>query len=85
MFGTTEKFTITVPNATTKLGNASLNQFGKECRVVRGGRHPPNIPSFTPEALKANQPLLDLIRKVAQEKNATPAQIAIAWLLAQEP
>jgi aryl-alcohol dehydrogenase-like predicted oxidoreductase len=43
------------------------------------------FPRFTPEALKANQPLLDLIRKVAQEKNATSAQIAIAWLLAQKP
>ncbi len=43
------------------------------------------FPRFTPEALKANQPLLDLVRTVAQEKNATPAQIAIAWLLAQKP
>lgn len=40
---------------------------------------------FTPEALQANQPLFELIRTVAQEKNATSAQIAIAWLLAQTP
>lgn len=42
-------------------------------------------PRFTPEALKANQPLLDLIKKVAQERNVTPAQIALAWLLEQKP
>jgi aryl-alcohol dehydrogenase-like predicted oxidoreductase len=43
------------------------------------------FPRFTPEALAANQPLLDLVKKAAQEKNATPAQIALAWLLAQKP
>lgn len=43
------------------------------------------LPRFTPEALKANQALVDLIVKVAKEKNATPAQIALAWLLAQKP
>ena len=42
------------------------------------------FPRFTPEALKANQPLLDLIRSFAAEKKATPAQIALAWLLAQK-
>ncbi len=44
-----------------------------------------NLPRFTPEALKANQSLVELINKVAKQKNATPAQIAIAWLLAQKP
>jgi aryl-alcohol dehydrogenase-like predicted oxidoreductase len=43
------------------------------------------LPRFTPEALKANQALVDLIRKIAQRKKATPAQIALAWLLAQKP
>lgn len=43
------------------------------------------LPRFTPEALKANQVLIDLLGKVAAEKNATPAQIALAWLLAQKP
>jgi aryl-alcohol dehydrogenase-like predicted oxidoreductase len=42
-------------------------------------------PRFTPEALKANQALIDLIAKIAARKNATPAQIALAWLLAQKP
>jgi aryl-alcohol dehydrogenase-like predicted oxidoreductase len=43
------------------------------------------LPRFTPEALKANQALVDLLGKVAQRKKATPAQIALAWLLAQKP
>src|ERR1700734_1151663 len=43
------------------------------------------LPRFTPEAMKANQALIDLLATVAQRKNATPAQIALAWLLAQKP
>jgi len=43
------------------------------------------IPRFTPEALEANQALVDLLGKVAEQKKATPAQIALAWLLAQKP
>jgi aryl-alcohol dehydrogenase-like predicted oxidoreductase len=42
-------------------------------------------PRFQPEALKANQSMVDLLNTVAQQKNATPAQIALAWLLAQKP
>ena len=43
------------------------------------------VPRFTPEARKANQALVDLLRRIAEQKNATPAQIALAWLLAQKP
>jgi len=43
------------------------------------------VPRFTPEARKANQAVVDLLSKVAERKNATPAQIALAWLLAQKP
>ncbi|MCD7972205.1 MAG: aldo/keto reductase [Candidatus Azobacteroides sp.] len=43
------------------------------------------LPRFTPEALKANQAIVDLLQKIADEKEATPAQIALAWLLAQKP
>ena len=43
------------------------------------------LPRFTPEALKANQALIDLLGNIAKRKNATPAQIALAWLLAQKP
>ena len=42
------------------------------------------LPRFTPEALKANQALIDLLGSIAKRKNATPAQIALAWLLAQK-
>jgi len=43
------------------------------------------LPRFTKEARKANQALVDLLAKVAEQKNVTPAQIALAWLLAQKP
>src|SRR2546425_10508705 len=43
------------------------------------------LPRFTPEALKANQALIDLLGKIGQRKKATPAQIALAWLLARKP
>ncbi len=43
------------------------------------------LPRFTPEALKANQALIELLGSIAQRKKATPAQIALAWLLAQKP
>jgi aryl-alcohol dehydrogenase-like predicted oxidoreductase len=43
------------------------------------------LPRFTPEARKANQALVDLLGKIAKRKKATPAQIALAWLLARKP
>ena len=43
------------------------------------------VPRFTPEARKANQVVVDLIQTIAERKNATPAQVALAWLLAQKP
>src|SRR5579884_3955202 len=43
------------------------------------------VPRFTPENRKANQAVVDLVTKVAEKKKATPAQIALAWLLAQKP
>ena len=42
-------------------------------------------PRFTPEAIKANRVVIDLLEKIGAEKGATPAQIALAWLLAQKP
>jgi aryl-alcohol dehydrogenase-like predicted oxidoreductase len=44
-----------------------------------------NLPRFAPEARKANQALVDLLGQIAAKKGATPAQIALAWLLAQKP
>ena len=43
------------------------------------------LPRFTPEARKANQALVDLLGNIGEQKKATPAQIALAWLLAQKP
>jgi aryl-alcohol dehydrogenase-like predicted oxidoreductase len=43
------------------------------------------FPRFTPEARAANQPILDTVRQIAAQQSATPAQIALAWLLAQRP
>ena len=43
------------------------------------------VPRFTPEARKANQALVDLLGRIGKRKGATPAQIALAWLLAQRP
>jgi len=44
-----------------------------------------SLPRFTPEARKANQAVIDLLTNIAERKEATPAQIALAWLLAQKP
>jgi aryl-alcohol dehydrogenase-like predicted oxidoreductase len=44
-----------------------------------------NLPRFTPQAMAANQALVDLLKQIAARKDATPAQIALAWLLAQKP
>jgi aryl-alcohol dehydrogenase-like predicted oxidoreductase len=44
-----------------------------------------NLPRFTPEALKANPALIDLLDTIGKRKKATPAQIALDWLLAQKP
>lgn len=46
---------------------------------------PSEFPRFSPEALAANRAVVDLLKRVAEKKNATPAQIALAWLLAQKP
>jgi aryl-alcohol dehydrogenase-like predicted oxidoreductase len=43
------------------------------------------FPRFTPEAIRANMPVVELLTKIAIRKNATPVQVALAWLLAQKP
>jgi aryl-alcohol dehydrogenase-like predicted oxidoreductase len=45
----------------------------------------PNYPRFSQEAMAANQIIVDFVKDIAKEKNATPAQIALAWILAQKP
>jgi aryl-alcohol dehydrogenase-like predicted oxidoreductase len=44
-----------------------------------------NFPRFTQEAIKANMPVVEVLRSFAAERNATPVQVALAWLLAQKP
>ena len=44
-----------------------------------------SVPRFSPEARKANMALVDVVRTLAERKGATPAQVALAWLLAQKP
>ena len=43
------------------------------------------LPRFTPEAMEKNQALVDLLKRISDKKEATPAQIALAWILAQRP
>jgi aryl-alcohol dehydrogenase-like predicted oxidoreductase len=43
------------------------------------------LPRFSPENIAANMPIVDLIKRFAEKKHATPAQISLAWLLAQKP
>ncbi len=43
------------------------------------------IPRFSPEAIKANMKLIDLLKEIGKEKDATPAQLALAWLIARKP
>jgi aryl-alcohol dehydrogenase-like predicted oxidoreductase len=56
-----------------------------ETTTFGGNDNRSSLPRFTPEALKANQPVIELLEEIGREKRATPAQIALAWLLAQKP
>jgi aryl-alcohol dehydrogenase-like predicted oxidoreductase len=67
------------------LGKGFLTGAIKEDTKFEGTDFRSSLPRFAPEALKANQVLIDLLGTIAKRKNATPAQIALAWLLAQKP
>ena len=67
------------------LGKGFLTGAIKENTTFENTDFRSTLPRFTPEALKANQALIDLLGSIAKQKNATPAQIALAWLLAQKP
>ena len=67
------------------LGRGFLTGAIKENTTFDSTDFRSTLPQFTPEALKTNQALIDLLGKIAQRKKATPAQIALAWLLAQKP
>jgi aryl-alcohol dehydrogenase-like predicted oxidoreductase len=67
------------------LGKGFLTGAIKESTTFDSTDFRSTLPRFTPEALKANQALIDLLGTIGKRKNATPAQIALAWLLAQKP
>ena len=67
------------------LGKGFLTGAMKESTTFDSTDFRSTLPRFTPEALKANQALIDLLGSIAKRKNATAAQIALAWLLAQKP
>jgi len=67
------------------LGKGFLTGKMDENTQLESGDFRNTFPRFTPEARKANQAFVDLLGTVAKEKNATPEQIALAWLLAQKP
>ena len=67
------------------LGKGFLTGKMDDSRTFEKGDIRGIIPRFAPEAMKANQALIDLLAKIAEQKKATTAQIALAWLLAQKP
>ena len=67
------------------LGKGFLTGKLEENTKLGKGDFRSTLPRFTPEAMRANQAFVDLLGTIAKQKNATPAQIALAWLLAQRP
>jgi aryl-alcohol dehydrogenase-like predicted oxidoreductase len=67
------------------LGRGFLTGAMNESTTFDSSDFRANLPRFTPEALAANQTLIDLLRTIGARTHATPAQIALAWLLAREP
>ncbi|HLX62735.1 MAG TPA: aldo/keto reductase [Planctomycetota bacterium] len=67
------------------LGKGFLTGAMNENTKLESNDFRSTLPRFAPEAMKANHALVDLLGKIAQRKKATPAQIALAWLLAQKP
>jgi aryl-alcohol dehydrogenase-like predicted oxidoreductase len=67
------------------LGRGFLTGKIDETTTFGGNDNRSTLPRFTPEARRANRPVVDLLEKIGDLKGATPAQIALAWLLAQKP
>jgi aryl-alcohol dehydrogenase-like predicted oxidoreductase len=67
------------------LGRGFLTGKIDESTTFDSGDFRNTVPRFTPEARKANQAIVDLVGRIAAKKQATPAQIALAWVLAQKP
>src|ERR1700730_11917848 len=69
----------------SRLGRGLLTGKIDETTTFGGNDNRAGLPRFTPEARKANRPMVDLLERIGAQKHATPAQIALAWLLAQRP
>ena len=67
------------------LGRGFLTGKIDETTTFGGNDNRTGLPRFTPEARRANRPVVDLLAQIGAQKHATPAQIALAWLLAQKP
>jgi len=67
------------------LGRGFLTGKIDETTTFGGNDNRSGLPRFTPEARKANRPVVDLLARIGAQKHATPAQIALAWLQAQKP
>jgi aryl-alcohol dehydrogenase-like predicted oxidoreductase len=67
------------------LGRGFLTGKIDETTSFGGNDNRASLPRFAPEARKANRPIVDLLTRIGTEKNATPAQVALAWLLARKP
>jgi aryl-alcohol dehydrogenase-like predicted oxidoreductase len=67
------------------LGRGFLTGAMSKDTTFEAGDSRTRLPRFTPEAMGKNQALVDLLKRIAATRNATPAQIALAWLLAQKP
>jgi aryl-alcohol dehydrogenase-like predicted oxidoreductase len=67
------------------LGKGFLTGAMSKATTLQESDFRKNIPRFQPEAMEKNQAFVDLLSRVADEKGKTPAQIALAWLLAQRP
>jgi aryl-alcohol dehydrogenase-like predicted oxidoreductase len=67
------------------LGRGFLTGKIDETTTFGGNDNRSSLPRFTPKARKANRPVVDLLERIGAEKRAAPAEIALAWLLAQKP
>ena len=72
--------------AFSPLANGFLSaQYGKDARFEAGTDYRSVMPQFTPEGMEQNRALLGLIHQLAEEKQATPAQVSLAWMLCKKP
>ena len=72
--------------AFSPLANGFLSaKYGKDSRFEAGTDYRSVMPQFTPEAVEQNEKLLELLKTVAEGKNATPGQISLAWMLCKKP